>query len=151
MMNWGSLTGMASNWTPEMMGPYVGLMVLGIVIFVIVCLAIYIYSAFAWMAIGNKLKYKNSWLAWIPIANFAMILQLGDFPWGLIFLVLIPILGWIALAVLGIIATWRIFEKRKYPGALSLISLAAAIPWVGFIAGIASLIVLGFVAWTDKK
>ena len=74
-----------------------------------------------------------------------MVLELGSFHWAWIFLVLIPILGWIALMVLLIIATWRIFEKRKYPGWYSL---SMIIPKVG---GILYLIAIGFVAWKNQK
>ncbi|MFH1787556.1 MAG: DUF5684 domain-containing protein [archaeon] len=96
------------------------------------------------MTIARKLKYKNAWLAWIPIANIAMMLQLGGFHWAWVFLILIPIFGWLALLVMFIIATWRIFEKRKYPGWFSLFII---IPKVG---GILYLIAIGFVAWQNK-
>jgi len=106
---------------------------------------IYVYSALAWSTIAKKLKYKRPWLAWIPFANMAMVLQLGGFRWEWVFLLVIPVLGWIALLVMVIIATWRIFEKRKYPGWFSL---SMIIPKVG---GILYLIVIGFVAWGKKK
>ena len=109
-----------------------------------IILAVYVYSSFAWMTIAKKLKYKHPWFAWIPIVNVAMILQLGEFHWAWIFLILVPILGWLALMVLVIIATWRIFEKRKYPGWFSLSTL---IPKAGAIL---YLIAIGFVAWKDK-
>jgi len=136
-----------SDISQSIAGGVVGgaILALGITIAIILFLALYIYFAMAWMTIANKLKYKKSWLAWIPIANIAMILQLGGFNWLWIFLILIPILGWIALAVLVIIATWRIFEKRKYPGWFSL---SMIIPQVG---GILYMIAIGFVAWSDKR
>jgi len=118
---------------------------IGIMIALILFLAIYVYTALSWREIARKLKYKKDWLAWIPIVNGAMILQLGGFHWAWIFLILIPVLGWIALLVLLIIATWRIFEKRKYPGWFSL---SMIIPKVG---GILYLVAIGFVAWKDKR
>ena len=111
----------------------------------ILCAGLYVYWALAWSTILKKLKYKKSWLAWVPIAQIAPILEVGGFHWAWIFLILIPILGWIALFVLIIIATWRIFEKRKYPGWLSL---SMIIPKIG---GILYLITIGFVAWKNKK
>jgi len=122
-----------------------GLIVLGITLAILLGIAIYVYFALAWQTTAKKLKHKHPWLAWIPIANFALILQLGGFHWAWVFLILIPILGWIALFVLGIIATWRILEKRKYPGWFSL---AIIIPEVG---GILYLILIGFLAWGKKK
>ena len=121
------------------------LIALGIILMLILLVCIYVYSSYAWMIIAKKLKYKKAWLAWIPIANFAMLLQMGGFSWAWIFLILIPIFGWIALGVLLIISVWRIFEKRKYPGWLSL---AILIP--EGLGAIASLIILGFVAWKKR-
>lgn len=115
-----------------------------LIILALIFIVLYVYTSLAWMTIAQKLKYKNAWLAWIPFANGAMILQLGGFHWAWIFLVLIPILGWIPLFVLMVIATWRIFEKRKYPGWFSL---SMIIPKVG---GILYLISIGFVAWEDR-
>jgi len=118
-----------------------GLIALGITIILFLFLGFYIYSSFAWYTIAKKLKYNNAWLAWIPILNIAMVLQLGGFYWAWIFLLLGFIPGWIALFVILIIAQWRIFEKRKYPGWFSL---SVIIPKVG---GILYLIVIGFIAW----
>jgi len=121
------------------------LLALGLAFILLLVLVFYIYTSLAWYTIGKKLKYKNSWLAWIPVVRWAMILDLGGFHWAWVFLVLIPIFGWIALFVLLIIATWRIYEKRKYPGWFSL---AMIIPKLG---GILYLITIGFVAWDDRK
>ena len=126
-------------------GTFGALVALGIMIAVLIFLALYVYFAFAWMTIARKLKYKYPWLAWIPFANIAMILQLGGFHWAWVFLILIPFAGWIAIIVLGIIATWRIFEKRNYPGWFSL---SMIIPKVGAVL---YLIAIGFVAWKNQK
>jgi len=117
---------------------------------ILIGILLYIYTSLTLYTIGKKLKYKYSWLAWIPGANIAMLLQIGGFHWALVFLLLIPILGWIAVAVLGYIALWRIYEKRKYPGWLSLVSIASIIPFLGIAAMLAHLIIIGIVAWKDK-
>jgi hypothetical protein len=139
----------ASSWTGGAAGGAAlgAILALGIALAVIIFAAFYVYTSLAWMTIGKRLKYKRAWLAWIPIANIAMMLQLGGFSWLLIFLLLIPILGWIAIGILVLVSTWRIFEKRKYPGWLALIPLLGLIPGVSFFASIAFLIVLGLVAW----
>jgi len=121
-----------------------------IVLLSIVSLALYIYMAIALQTIGKKLNYKHPWLAWIPIANYAMILELGGFHWALIFLLLIPFAGWLAVIVLIFIAIWKIFEKRKYPGWLVLLLILTPIPILGWLAGLAYLIVFGMVAWKDR-
>ena len=126
-------------------GVFGALITLGIAFAIVLFIALYIYSSYSWMTIARKLKYKNSWLAWIPIANIGMMLQLGGFHWAWVFLILIPFFGWIALFVLVIISTWRIFEKRKYPGWFSL---SLVIPEVGAIL---YLVAIGFVAFKDRK
>lgn len=145
----------AFNQSYEQMAQYMlggaafgALLAIGIIFVVLLIAAIYVYSSWALYTIGKKLKYKRSWLAWIPIVNIAMILQLGGFHWAWIFLIFlgaIPLVGWIPLTVLLILASWKMFEKRKYPGWFSL---SLIIPAVG---GILFLIALGFVAWKDKK
>jgi len=110
-------------------------------------LGIYVYSCFVWMTIAKKLKYNKPWLAWIPIVNFFLIPILAQrkWPWG--FIVLVPIAG----IVFYSIWTWRIYTLRKYPGALCLIPLAGIVPFLGWPACIANLLILGLVAWKDKK
>ncbi len=108
-------------------------------------IAVYVYFALAWSTIARKLKHKYPWLAWIPFANISLILEIGGFHWAWVFLLLVPIFGWLALLVLTIIATWKIFEKRNYPGWFSL---AVLIPKVG---GLFYLIAIGFVAWKEMK
>ena len=123
-----------------------GALIVGaIVLFILIAVAIWIYTSLAWATIGKKLKHKNPWLAWIPFARTALVLKLGKFHWALVFLYLIPIIGWAILGVLSIIAHWRIFEIRNYPGWLALIWI---IPYAGWLA---SLIILGFVAWSDRR
>ncbi len=132
-------------WGVMGMGVIGSLIAIGIMIAIIVFVGLYIYHSAAWVRIAQKLKYKRPWLSWIPVANLAMILQLGRFHWALIFLILIPILGWIALAVLGIISLWRIFEKIKYPGWFSLGILIPQVGWILYF------IAIGFGAWADRR
>ena len=142
----GGLSGMGGG----QLAALIALGVFAVILALIALAVIYVYTSWAWMTIARKLKHKHPWLAWIPIANGAMVLQLGGFHWAWIFLILIPFLGWIALAVLGIISCWRIFEKRKYPGWLALIPILGFIPFVSWIASLAFLIIIGFVAWKDQ-
>jgi len=123
-----------------------GLILVSIIIF----LGIYIYSSIAWMRIGKNQKYKNNWLAWIPFARSAMKLEMGGFHWALIFLLLIPIAGWIAVFVLVSISMWKIFEKSKYEGAWALSYPLMAVPFVSWVATVAYYILIGFVAWKKK-
>ena len=121
------------------------LVAIGIMLALLVVFGLYVYTSLAWQKIAKKFKYKNSWLAWIPIVRWSMILQLGKFHWAWIFLIFLPVIGWIALLVLLIISKWKIFEKRKYPGWFSLVFV---IPKIGSLL---DLIIIGFVAWKDLK
>jgi hypothetical protein len=104
-------------------------------------IGIYVYTALALKAIARKLNNSHGWIAWIPLVNFVLLLEFGEFHWALIFLFLVPILGWIALAVISVIALWRCCEKLNYPGWISLFSLLGSIP---------GLIILGILAWHRK-
>lgn len=121
-----------------------------LVVAIVLTVAYWIYTSFTWMEISRKLKQKNPGLMWIPFVRTARIFQLGGFHWAYIFLLLIPLLGWIAVFIISIISEWRIFEERKYPGALALIPIGQFIPILSWLVNIAWLIVLGFVAWKDR-
>jgi len=142
-MDFSTITGRVVE---EVAADWFGLafLALGAVFMTLFILALYVYSSLALMTIAKKLKYKYAWLAWIPVANIAMILQLGRFHWAWIFLILIPIVGWVALFVLIVISMWKVFERRKYPGWFSLTLI---LPKVG---GILFLIAIGFAAWGKK-
>ena len=121
------------------------------IFFVLLVVAVYVYLALALVTIAKKLNYPRPWLAWIPFANLSMILQLGGFHWALVFLILLPIIGWIPLGILTIISKWRIYEARNYPGWLSLVNLLGIIPYIGILASIADLVIWGLVAWKDRE
>jgi len=131
-----------------------GAVLAAIVAFILVAIffiaVLYVYHSMAWMRIAQKLKFKKAWLAWIPFAGSAMRLHLGGFHWAWIFLILIPILGWIALIVLLTISVWRIFEKRGKHGWLGLsfpIMFIPVVSWIGFIT---YFVIIGVVAWGKK-
>ncbi|MFH1669864.1 MAG: hypothetical protein ABIA62_08110 [Candidatus Woesearchaeota archaeon] len=130
-------------------GGILGFLIAASITLIIIFTAVfYVYFSFAWMTIAGKLKQKHSWLAWVPVARTALIFNMGDLPWPLVFLYLVPILGWIAIFILLIIAKWKIFERRNYPGWFSLSSLLMGVPKAGILL---YAVVLGFVAWVDRK
>ncbi len=104
-------------------------------------IAAYIVAALALQEIAKRQGHKYPWLAWIPIANFALLFQLGNIKWGWIFLILIPFVGWIAVLIMSIVAFWRVLEKENYPGWLSIIA---------FLISPAYVIILAIVAWNKK-
>ncbi len=138
----GSITDLKDALAGGVMG---GLFVLGLFFAILFMLVIYFYFAFAFYTIAKKRKHKKPWLAWIPFANISLWLQMGGFHWAWVFLLLIPIAGWIAVCVLFIISNWRVFEKLKYPGWLSLAVLLDI--FKGGTGVIAYGVVVGIVAW----
>ncbi|MFH1589377.1 MAG: hypothetical protein ABIB43_02310 [archaeon] len=112
--------------------------------FVIVAIALYVYQAFALMAIAKKTKTPMGWLAWIPIANIYLMTQIAGLNglWTLaILLYLVPWAGAVAFLAIMIWWWWRISEARKFPG------------WVGIlmIIPIVNLVMMGVLAWSDNK
>jgi len=113
----------------------------------LIFVALYIYMALVLSTIAKKLKKGDiAWLAWVPIAQIAILPILAKKEWYWVFIMLIPIVN----IVFAIIWTWNIFEQRKYPGVLSLVPLLSIIPLLGWLAGIAQLIIWGLVAWKDR-
>ena len=109
----------------------------------IVVLAVYIYSALALMTIANKTKTKNSWLAFIPIANIYLMTQIAGLSglWTLVILAgFIPVIGTMAVLAAMVYFWYLIAEKWKRPG------------WWGilFIIPIVNLVVMGILAWGKK-
>ena len=140
------------NWTnyqDAVVGGAVGAVLATLLIVLLfVLIALYVYFALASYSIAKKMKHKKPWLAWIPVANIAMWLQLGGFHWAWIFLLLVPIAGLVAVGFLFIMASWKVFEKLKYPGWLALSPLLGLI-WGG-LGTLAYGIILGIVAWKKK-
>jgi hypothetical protein len=109
----------------------------------IIGLLAYVYCAIALMSLAKRTKTPNAWLAWIPIANIYLITQIAKLNglWTLaILLVFIPVVGGLAFFACTIWWFWLICERRKLPGALSLLML---IPFIGF------LVLIGVLAWKD--
>ena len=105
--------------------------------------AFYVYVSLALMAIAKKTKTRNAWLAWIPIANYYLITQAAKVSglWTFALLLgFIPLAGGFATLGITIWLFWRISERRKLPGWVSLLML---IPVV-------NLVVLGIIAWYKK-
>ena len=157
-----SITG---NLNP--LGAYAAYFAAFLLIFIIIGIGLYIYSALAWYTIAKKLGYQNAWLAWIPIANYFLlpILAKKDWKCGFImiipiigsFLIIIPIIGMIIyvlaalfVAIMSIVWLWQIYKLRNYPGWLSLLPILGIIPILGILALIAHFIVIGMVAWKDR-
>ena len=98
-------------------------------------IALYIYASLALQTIATKTNTENPWLAWIPIANFVLMLNIAKKPIWWIVLLLVPLVN-----VVIIIMVWMaIAEARNKPN------------WWGImlIVPVVNLIVPGYLAWSD--
>lgn len=108
--------------------------------FLVIILALYIYTALALMGMAKKTKTQNGWLGFIPIANVYLMTQIAKLPWWwtlFILLPIIPILGGIAFVVIMVCIWWKMAEALKRPGWWALLML---IP-------IVNLVIMGIMAW----
>lgn len=69
----------------------------------IIILILYLYTSYCFMKIGDKLKVKNSWLTFIPIANFWYFVKLNkqDSSWVLAYIIPILLMTGIAYFVVS--------------------------------------------------
>jgi len=95
----------------------------------------YIYMALALMTIAKKTNTENGWLAWIPIANIILMLNIAKKPIWWIILFLIPLVN----IVIAVMVWMGIAEARQKPS------------WWGIliIIPVINIIVPGYLAWAD--
>jgi hypothetical protein len=97
-----------------------------------VCLAIGLYFS------AKKANTKNPWVAFIPLVQVVVLLQLIDKSGWSIFLLIIPIINWI-LVIIWMVKYFKAFEAGSGFVAIAIITMIL-IP-LAFIADILVLIV----------
>ena len=105
------------------------------VVFVILGLALYVYMALSLQTIAKKTNTENAWMAWIPIVNVILMLNIAKKPLWWIILMLIPLVN----LVIAIIVWMAIAEARGKPSWWGILLL---VPVVG-------IIVPGYLAFSD--
>jgi len=97
--------------------------------------AAYVYMSLALQTIADKTKTQNSWLAWIPIANLVLMLNIAKKPMWWIILFFVPVVNFVIL-----IMVWMaVAEARGKPSWWGILT----------IVPVANLIVPGVLAWSD--
>jgi hypothetical protein len=97
-----------------------------------VCLAIGLFYS------AKKANTKNPWVAFIPIVQIVVLLQLIDKSGWSIFLLLIPVINWI-LMIIWVVKYFRAFEAGSGFVAIAIITMIL-LP-LSFIADILVLVV----------
>ena|SRR5882724_7525749 len=97
--------------------------------------AFYIYLALALQTIATKTNTENPWMAWIPIVNIILILNIAKKPIWWFILFFIPLVG----LVMAIVVWMGVAEARNKPSWWGILLI---VPIVG-------LIVPGYLAWSD--
>jgi hypothetical protein len=100
-----------------------------------VALVGYIYVSLALQTIATKTSTQNGWLAWIPIVNIFLMLDIAKKPLWWFILFLIPLVN----IVMAVIVWMGIAEARHKPNWWGILT----------IVPIANLIVPGYLAWAD--
>jgi len=100
-------------------------------------IAIYAYYAICLMKIARKTSTANAWLAWIPIANVILMLQIAGKPLWWIILFFIPIVN-IIIGILVWMGIARAVGKPDWWGILIIIPVA-------------NLIVPGYLAFSSNE
>jgi hypothetical protein len=106
-----------------------------LVFLLLIGLAAYVYTSLAVQTIAEKTNTDNSWLAWIPIANLILLLNIAKKPIWWIVLCLIPLVN----IIIFIIVWMAVAEARGKPG------------WVGvlLIVPVIGALMPGYLAWAD--
>lgn len=106
-----------------------------LMVFLIFGLAAYVYMALCLQTIAKKTNTPDGWLAWIPIANFILMLNIAHKPIWWIVLMLIPLVN-IVIAVMVWMEIAKARGKREWWGILMIV------PVLGLIAP-------GYLAFVD--
>ena len=99
----------------------------------IVWLAIYVYYGFAFMTIAKKTGNENAWMAWVPILNMWLMIEIAQKEAWWMILFFIPLANIVAMVVVTMAIAERL-EKPSWWGVLMVVPGA-------------NLIVPGYLAW----
>jgi len=127
-----------------LIGAFAGLLIFFIIAILILAIAGYIYTSYAFMVIGRRNKLKSPGLAWIPIVGPGLIAsKVAKMHWWPLLLLIgfwIPYLGSvlaIVYTVFFVIWMWKVHEAVKQPGWFGIFQI---IPFVNFVF-------IGIAAW----
>jgi hypothetical protein len=130
------LVSASAAWGQSTDSPIPPVMAGGLLMIVLFCgLAVYVYMALALQTIATKTSTANAWLAWVPIANAILMLQIAKKPLWWIILFAIPVVN-----IVIVIMVWMgVAEARQKPN------------WWGILAivPLVNMVVPGYLAWSE--
>ncbi|MDD5146896.1 MAG: DUF5684 domain-containing protein, partial [Candidatus Pacebacteria bacterium] len=101
-------------------------------LYVILWALFYIYLAICLQILAKKTGTKNGWMAWIPVANVFLMLQIAQKPLWWFILLLIPIVN----IIFGVLIWMAIAERRGKPNWVGILIIVPAVGIVipGYLA-----------------
>ena len=100
-------------------------------------LVIYIYFAICLLKIAKRTNTPNGWMAWIPLVNVILMLQIAKKPLWWIILFFIPIVN----IVIGVLVWMGICDALGKPNWLGILS----------IVPVANIILPGYLAFSKAE
>ena len=98
----------------------------------LVVTVVYVWTALALGAVFRK-SGEQSWKAWVPILNLAVLLQLGGFSGWLVLLLLLPVLGGLLVWVAMIVACHRIGREFGFGAGMTVLAALLLPVWASVI------------------
>lgn len=106
-----------------------------LIVMLVILAAGYVYLALALQTIAKKTGTQNAWLAWIPLANIFLMLDIAKKPMWWFLLFLVPLVN----LVMGVLVWMAVATARRKPEWWGILS----------IVPIVNLVVPGYLAWSD--
>lgn len=144
----------ASTLNPEyimdggILGGLFALLVAFFILFLIIAIALYVYTSYAFMVLARKTKTEPAGIAWIPFIGPPLVAsRIAEMHWWPLLLLIgfwIPFVNvvlMIVFAVFFVIWMWKTFESVGKPGWWAIFMV---IPFLNIIY----LIFLGIAAWS---
>jgi hypothetical protein len=116
----------AYNYSATAQAPSEGMMLalLGVgIAWLVFVLVVYIYFSVCLMKIAKKSDTPNSWMAWIPIVNIILMLQIARKPLWWLILFLIPLVN-IIMTIVVWMAICDVLKKPNWLGILMIVPVA---------------------------
>ncbi|MEH3088987.1 MAG: DUF5684 domain-containing protein [Microbacterium arborescens] len=119
------------------------LLILLVVLSTVLGAVLYVWTALALAGLFRKTG-EEPWQGWVPVLNVAAVLRLGGFsPW-LVLVGLVPVLGWIALYVLVVVAAHRVGRDFGAGPGMTVLAALLFVVW-------ASILGLGPARWRGRR